>query len=390
MSNYTSNQIGFPGVKGRKLEAVFSGQSISSDGGAVLLRAADARIKLLSRAAKFFEDGRRSASCAHSVENILRQRVFALALGYEDLNDHDDLRHDLALQAAVGRDVNMASSPTLCRFENRVTKKALWGISSALADVFLESHSKAPKEIVLDFDSTDDAVHGRQEGRFFHGYYDHYCFLPLYVFCGNHLLTAYLRPSNIDNAKHTLGILALLTKKIRQTWPHTRIVFRGDSGFCRWKLMRWCDKHDVGYIIGLARNQRLEREARPLLDEVYELFLQTGKKQKQFTEIQYSAKSWDKERRVIIKAEHLEKGSNPRFVVTNLSINPESLYKTYCARRNGKQNKRTTIISVCRQNQLQQMAAESISGVALRFGLHPAEFHTQSGSARNGVGPGPL
>ena len=332
MTNCRSETIRFKGVKGRKVEAVFNGQTITSDGGGMLLRAADESSRLLSRVARCFDDHRRKASCAHSIENLLRQRVYALALGYEDLNDHDSLRHDLALQTAVGRDVDMASASTLCRFENSVEANSLWALSSVLVDVFIESFRNAPEEIVLDFDATDDAVHGKQEGRFFHGYYDHYCFLPLYVFCGERLLAAYLRPSNIDGAKHSLGILGLLVKRLRAAWPKTRIIMRGDSGFCRWKLMQWCDSHKVEYLLGLAQNKRLIKEAQPLLDEVHECFLQTRKKQKQFSETHYAADTWDKKRRVIIKAEHLEKGSNPRFVVTSLLDCPEELYQRYCAR----------------------------------------------------------
>ena len=263
MTNCTSNPIRFKGVKGRKVEAVFSGQTITSDGGGVLLRAADEAIGLLSRIGRCFTDVRRKASCEHTVENLPRQRVYALALGYEDLNDHDTLRHDPALRTAVGRDVDMASASTLCRFENSVDAKSLWALSSALVDVFIESYKKAPDEIILDFDATDDEAHGRQEGRFFHGYYDHYCFLPLYVFCGDHLLAAYLRPSNIDAAKHSLGILGLLVKRLRKEWPQTRIIVRADSGFCRWKFMRWCDSHGVEYILGLAKNAKLSAQAQP-------------------------------------------------------------------------------------------------------------------------------
>ena len=332
MAICTPDPIRFKGVKGRKVEAVFSGQTITSDGGGMLLRAADDALNLLPRVARHFSDSRRKASCAHSIQNLLRQRVYALALGYEDLNDHEILRHDPALQTAVGRDMDVASAATLCRFENSVDAKSLWALSSVLVDVFIESFKSVPEEIILDFDATDDEVHGKQEGRFFHGYYDHYCFLPLYVFCGEHLLAAYLRPSNIDGAKHSLGVLGLLVKRLRKVWPKTRIIVRADSGFCRWKLMRWCDNHGIDYILGLAKNANLLREAQPLLDEVHECFLQTGKKQKLFDETQYAAKTWDKERRVIIKAEHLEKGSNPRFVVTNLNDSPEQLYKRYCAR----------------------------------------------------------
>ena len=289
MTNCITNPIRFKGVKGRKVEAIFSGQTITSDGGGMLLRAVDDAIGLVSRVARLFADVRRKASCEHTAENLLRQRVYALALGYEDLNDHDTLRHDPALQTAVGRDVDMASASTLCRFENSVDAKSLWALSSVLVEVFIESHQKAPDEIILDFDATDDAVHGRQEGRFFHGYYDHYCFLPLYVFCGDHLLVAYLRPSNIDAAKHSLGILGLLVKRLREAWPKTRIIVRADSGFCRWKLMRWCDNHGIGYLLGLAKNSKLLKKAQPLLDEVHECFLQSGSKQKIFAETQYAA-----------------------------------------------------------------------------------------------------
>ena len=297
-----------------------------------MLRAADSLINLLPRVAKAFSDTRRRASCNHSAEALLKQRVYALALGYEDLNDHDELRNDLALQTFVGRDVELASSSTLCRFENNVDRHSIWGLSQVLVDVFLESFDTPPDEIILDFDSTDDKVHGNQVGRFFHGYYDHYCFLPLYVFCGDHLLAAYLRPSNIDNALHTLGILGLLVKHIRTRWPEVRIVFRGDSGFCRWKIMRWCDKNDVDYILGLAKNKRLSAKSDMLRFEAHLRFLETGEKQKLFGEVFYGAKSWDRKRRVIVKAEHLPKGANPRYVVTNVEGQPKEIYKEYCMR----------------------------------------------------------
>jgi len=332
MTKYTSNSIEFPMVKSRKIEVVFSGQHITSDGGGILLRAVDTAIGLTSRASRGFADTRRKASCRHSVLNLLKQRIYGLALGYEDLNDHDVLRHDPGIQTFVGRDVELASCATLCRFENSVSRKDLWNLNAVLVDVFIASHKRAPEEIVLDFDSTDDEVHGNQEGRFFHGYYDRYCFLPLYVFCGEHIVCAYLRPSNIDNAKHSLGILGLLVKRIRQSWPKTRIIFRGDCGFCRWKLMGWSDKHNVDYIIGLAKNSRVLAHASDVLDAAREMFLQTGQKQKLFHEFSYGAKSWDKARRIIVKAEYMAQGSNPRFVVTNLSGEPADVYHRYCAR----------------------------------------------------------
>jgi hypothetical protein len=287
---------------------------------------------LLQRVARAITDSRRKASCVHGVEALLRQRIYALALGYEDLNDHDELRDDPALQTAVGRDVELASASTLCRFENRIDKASLCAISRALVDNFIDSHATPPDEIILDFDATDDRVHGNQEGRFFHGYYDHYCFLPLYVFCGDDLLAAYLRPSNIDAAKHSLGILGLLVKRIRSAWPRTRIIFRADSGFCRWKTMRWCDHHGVGYILGLAKNSRLAEAAGPLLAEASSSFERTGGKQRLFGELRYAASTWDRERRVIVKAEHLEKGANPRYVVTNMGGEPSEIYEKYCAR----------------------------------------------------------
>ena len=332
MTKCTSTPLVFPGCKGRKVEAIFSGQAITSDGGSLLLRAADDATGLLRQAARGFTDQRRAASCLHRVEALLRQRVYALALGYEDLNDHDELRNDPAIQTAVGRDVELASASTLCRFENSVDEASLWALSRTLVDVFLHSHDRPPDEIILDFDATDDRVHGNQDGRFFHGFYDHYCFLPLYVFCGDHLLAAYLRPSNIDPAKHSLAVLGLLVRRIRAAWPRTRIVLRADSGFCRWKTMRWCDGHDVGYILGLAKNSRVAEAAAPLLASAREQFERTGAKQRLFGEVRYSAASWDRERRVIVKAEHLEKGANPRYVVTNLTDDPSGIYGKYCAR----------------------------------------------------------
>lgn len=332
MTNRNSDSIIFPGVKGRKFEALFGGQAITSDGGGALLRAADQVLNLLPRVAKGFSDTRRKASCAHSIEALLKQRVLALALGYEDLNDHDELRNDPMLQAVVGKDVALASAPTLCRFENSVDKESLWALSSVLVDVFIESFDSPPEEIVLDFDSTDDRVHGDQEGKFFHGYYDHYCFLPLYVFCGDHLLAAYLRPSNIDNAKHALAVLGLLVKRIRRFWPDVRIIYRGDSGFCRWKTMRWCESNDVDYILGLAKNKRVSALADRFLFEAHLRFEESGEKQKLFAEVSYGAKAWDRERRVIVKAEHLSKGANPRYVVTSLKSDPAATYQEYCAR----------------------------------------------------------
>jgi hypothetical protein len=329
-----STQISlFPACKSRKLQVDFAGGQISSDGGSLLLRQVDRRTGLTRRIARHLDDPRVSGRCRHRQLDLVRQRVYGLALGYEDLNDHLALRHDPLLQTAVERDEVLASSSTLCRFENRAGRQAAVRISQELVEQFIASYRQAPKRVVLDFDATDDIVHGQQQGRFFHGYYDHYCFLPLYVFCGSQLLVAYLRPSNIDPARHAWAVLSLLVKRLRQSWPKTKIVFRGDSGFCRWRMLRWCEQHRVGYIVGLAKNKRINALGAELIAEARQRFETSGKKQRLFSEVSYAARTWDRQRRVIIKAEHSAMGSNPRYVVTNLPGKPQRLYdRDYVAR----------------------------------------------------------
>ena len=323
----------FPRVNRRIVEARFDGGDITSDGGVLLLRQADRLTGLSDSIARALSDPRRQASCDHDVPGLVRQRLYAIALGYEDLNDHDGLRQDVALQTAVERDQWLASASTLCRFENRADRETAWRLHEVLLDQFIASFKRAPKKLILDFDATDDPVHGEQDGRFFHGYYRHYCFLPLYVFCGHQLLVSYLRPSNIDGAKHSWAILSLLVKRLWQVWPKVRIIFRGDGGFCRWKMLRWCDHHEVGYIIGLAKNKCLNRLTASLQDEAAACFAATGHKVRWFTDFQYAARSWDGARRVIAKIEHSQHGVNPRYVVTNLEGDAKQLYdKLYCAR----------------------------------------------------------
>jgi len=242
----------FPRVNGRVVEANFDGGDISSDGGVLLLRQADCLLGLSRAVAAVLSDPRRQSSCDHDVHALLRQRLYAIALGYEDLNDHEALRRDVALQTAVERDQLLASASTLCRFESRADGETAWRLHEVLLDQFIGSFKRPPKKLILDFDATDDAVHGEQDGRFFHGFYNHYFFLPLYVFCGDQLLVSYLRRSNIDGAKHSWAILSLLVKRLRQLLPKVKNIFRGDSGFCRWKMLRWCERHEVGYIAGLA------------------------------------------------------------------------------------------------------------------------------------------
>ena len=323
----------FPALKSRKIDFDFKGGDITSDAGSLLLRQADRKIGLTRDLDKLIDDPRRQESCLHTQHKLFQQRIYGLALGYEDLNDHDTLRNDLAFQTSVDSDKALASSPTLCRLENRAEREMAKDISILIVDKFIASFKEAPEKLVLDFDATDDPTHGRQEGTFFHGYYDHYCFLPLYVFCGSQLLAAYLRPSSIDPAKHAWAILSLLVKRLREEWPDVEIVFRGDSGFCRWRMLRWCDKNDVGYILGLAKNKRINAMAGDLMTEAEEQFIETGEKQRLFGETMYAAGTWDKERRVIMKAEHSKQGSNPRYVVTNLEGEAQELYdKEYCAR----------------------------------------------------------
>ena len=239
-------------------------------------------------------------------------------LGYEDLNDHQTLRHDAGLQTAASSSSALASPSTLCRLEQGVSRSDAIGLHKVLFAQFVKAHRRRPKRLILDFDATDIALHGEQEERFFHGYYDHYCYLPLYVFCGRQLLAAYLRPSNIDGARHSWAILVLLVKALRQQWPGVPIVFRGDSGFCRWRMLRWCERHHVRYIVGIAQNARLLAQATDLTTEAAARFARTGRKQRLFGSVHYAAKTWRQARRGIVKAEHSVHGANPRFVVTNL------------------------------------------------------------------------
>lgn len=333
VTNCTQQSFHFPPCRRRSIEASFDGGEISSDGGALLLRQVDRRLELTAAIARVLTDPRRQASCEHDVLSLVRQRLYALALGYEDLNDHERLRTDLLLQTAVEQDRVLASASTLCRFENRAEREAAQRLHAVLVEQFISSFKRPPKKLILDFDATDDAVHGKQEGRFFHGYYDHYCFLPLYVFCRDQLLVSYLRSSKIDAAKHAWAILALLVKRLRQAWPAVRIIFRGDSGFCRWRLLAWCERHRVGYIVGMAKNNRLNRLAAALIEAAESTYRESGAKQRLFADITYGADTWDRARRVIVKAEHSAQGANPRYVVTNLEGEAQALYeRLYCAR----------------------------------------------------------
>ena len=333
MTECYQTSLEFPPVKRRKVEANFSGGDITSNGGVPLLAQVDKQMGLSQSVARALADSRRQASCNHSLQELLKQRIYALALGYEDLNDHIELRHDLALQTATSRVETLASPATLCRLEQRSGRETGVAVHEILFQQFVNAHDQPPKRLILDFDATDTPLHGEQEGRFFHGYYDHYCFLPLYVFCGRHLLVSYLRRSDGDPARHTWAILSLLVKALRRHRPKVEIIFRGDSGFCRWKVLRWCERRNVKYIVGIAQNKRLIKKSGLWREAAETLQALTGKKQRVFASILYGALSWDKPRRVIVKAEHSSHGANPRFVVTNLPQTDKYLYdKVYCAR----------------------------------------------------------
>jgi hypothetical protein len=333
MPDCTSKQIEFEPFKRRRVEANFDGGEVSSDGGVLLLRKLERRLGLIDAVARALADARDPERIKHELVDMLRQRVFGLAQGYEDLNDHAALRNDVLMQTACERDTALASAPTLCRLENRASRAAAWAIHEVIVKKFIASFKHAPKELVLDFDATDDPLHGKQEGRFFHGYYDNYCYLPLYVFCGEQLLVSYLRPSKIDESKHTGAILKLLVKQLRKAWPKVRIILRGDSAFCRRRILAWCERNGVYYVVGLAKNDRLNRITEAQRERLARQFEQRQVKQREFAELRYGARTWKTERRVIARLEHMEKGDNPRYIVTNLEGDARSVYEEiYCAR----------------------------------------------------------
>ena len=346
----------------REVRGQFDGGAITSDAGGLLLREVEKRTRIIAQFAACFRDHRQVESIEHRVEELVAQRVYGLALGYEDLNDHDELRRDPLLGVLAekadpsgesrarerDRGKALAGKSTLNQLEltaaevkegERYKKIGLdfAAVDRLLGEIFLQAHSEPPKQIVLDLDSTDDPLHGNQEGRFFHGYYGHYCYLPLYIFCGEHLLCARLRTANIDGAAGSVEELARLVKQLRQAWPEVRIIVPGDSGFCREELMAWCEANQVDYVLGLAKNDRLRAEITAELAQAAEQHQQSGRAARIFKEFIYQTRqSWSRARRVVAKAEHLEKGANPRFVVTSLpraEWAAQALYEElYCAR----------------------------------------------------------
>ena len=344
MTDCNRRALLFSSLGRKQIVADFTGGTLTSDAGGLLLREVERRTGLIDALAAAIHDPRDPARIQHDQRVLLAQRIFGIALGYEDLNDHQALRRDPVLAVLTGRPPSpeepLASSPTLCRLENRVTRGDLVRLSGVLVEQFIASYESPPEELVLDFDATDDPIHGNQEGRFFHGYYDHHCFLPLYVFCGARLLVSYLRPSNIDGAHHAWPILKLLVQRLRQAWPGVRLIVRGDSGFCRWRMMKWCDRHGVKYVLGLARNTVLEAMAEPFMQAAEGRFAATRQKVRNFHEVQYAAQTWDRSRRIIVKAERLEQGPNVRFVVTNLTDRtPREIYDGLYTARGDMENR---------------------------------------------------
>jgi hypothetical protein len=342
----------FAPVEGRQVVAAFDGGTITSDAGALLLGGADRAIRLTERFASCFTDTRAAELVEHSVGTMVTQRVFGIALGYEDLIDHDELRHDPVLAVLAGKleakrsdCAALAGKSTLNRLELSRPEPTRYhkishdpaAVEALFVDLFLEAHKRAPKQIILDLDATDDPLHGHQEGRFFHGYYDCYCYLPLYIFCGRHLLAAKLRRSNIDGAAGAVEEVARIVGQIRRRWPRVRILLRGDSGFTREALMAWCEANRVDFLFGLARNERLEAEINTELMTAALESIRTGGPARRFKDFTWSTlDSWSRSRRVVGKAEVTGGDANPRFVVTSLKaaeIGGQYLYeKLYCAR----------------------------------------------------------
>jgi len=348
----TPNFFEFASVEGRKVVAAFDAGPVTSDAGALLLGATDRAIGMMKRFASCFDDLRRPDLIEHEVVTLVGQRVFGIALGYEDLNDHDELRHDPIMAVLAGKlearredCAPMAGKSTLNRLElskleptryHKISHNPI-AIKRLLVDLFLEAHEQAPNEIILDLDATDDPVHGEQEGRFFHGYYDCYCYLPLYIFCGRHLLAAKLRRASVDAAAGSVEEVARIVAHIRRKWPRVRIVLRADSGFARDELMAWCEAKGVHFVFGLAQNDRLNAEIASELEAVKEKSERTGKPARRFKEFKWrTRKSWSRGRRVVAKAEWTNGDANPRFVVTSLKrdeCKPRYLYeRVYCAR----------------------------------------------------------
>ncbi|MGB7848789.1 MAG: IS1380 family transposase [Candidatus Acidiferrum sp.] len=403
MTECNQSSFGFEAHFSRQVVARFDGGTITSDGGALLLRETDRRLNLLPRLAGCFLDGRNPLLVRHSVQEMVSQRIYGLALGYEDLNDHEQLRQDPLMRVLAGRedvedeDHALAGKSTLNRLElsdgtpNRYKKITFWkpALDELLVSLFLEAHLQAPQEIILDVDTTDLPLHGKQEGRFFHGYYDCYCYLPLYIFCGEHVLCARLRQSNSDASAGSLPEIQRVVGQIRAAWPEVKILLRADSGFCRNELMSWCENHGVDYVFGLARNKRLRRIIGQQMHEATEQWNQTGQPARVFTEFDYQVKKrkkggWDRERRVVAKAEHIDGKENPRFIITSLSRESwaaQKLYEERYCQRGDMENRIKEQFSLFAD----RVSAETMRANQLRLYLSVMAYVLVSGLRRLGL-----
>jgi len=380
--------------------ARFDGGTISSDGGAFLLRQTDKRLNLIARLAECFLDGRNQDLVEHTIMEMLAQRIYGLALGYEDINDHEQLRKDPVFGILAGREAleePLAGKSTLNRMElgtgikDRYKKITFWkeAVDELLVKLFLEAHERAPTEIVLDVDTTDLALHGKQEGRFFHGYYDSYCYLPLYVFCGDQVLCARLREANHDASFGCLAEIRRIVTQIRAVWPEVKIILRGDSGFCRNELMSWCENHGVDFVFGMARNQKLRKIIGAQMHAVTQQWNQTGKPARIFTEFQYKTgktkkSGWDCARRVVAKAEHIDGKENPRFVVTSLTGErwaARALYEDLYCERGDMENRIKEQFSLFAD----RVSAETMRANQLRLYLSATAYVLVSGLRRLGL-----
>ncbi len=327
MTDHTRIKTTLKRLRNQAVEAKFDGGTLTSDGGVLLLREVDQTLKLIERIDRVIPDPRDPRYTVHRQTEMLTSRIFGIAAGYEDGNDHSQLRHDPVFQVAAGRtpaEMNyecnspLASPSTLSRLENRIDEKTCFKLHEVLIDTFLDSFEVPPSEIILDYDATDDPTHGNQKKNYFNGFYDGYCFLPLYVFCGDQLLVSYLRPSSVGAAHHARPITKLLVQKIRSRWPNVKIILRGDGGFSIERLMRWCDKNNVFYVFGFAKNDVLQKQiaCEMTLARIQQSRLKV--KQRRFKWFRYRAQGWDRNRWIVGKAEYTEQGPNPRFIVTNL------------------------------------------------------------------------
>ena len=411
----SAEQFDFGTVEGRAVEAGFDAGLVTSDAGALLLGATDRAIGMIDRFAACFHDERRADLIEHEVVTLVGQRVFGIALGYEDLNDHDELRHDPLMAVLAGKlearredCAPVAGKSTLNRLElsklaptryHKISHNPM-AIRNLLVDLFLEAHARAPRQIILDLDATDDPLHGEQEGRYFHGYYDCYCYLPLYVFCGRHLLLAKLRSADMDAAAGAVEEVARLVARIRARWPRTRILLRADSGFAREDLMAWCETNGVDFLFGLAKNERLVAEIKPELDLAAAKSRRSGRPERRFKSFMWTTRrTWSRRRRVVAKSEWTNGEANPRFVVTSLrrdECKAKYLYeRVYCARGDMENRIKEcqldlyadrTSTATIRANQL-RLWFYSMAYVLLcalrRIGLHDTDFaHATCGTIR--------